>query len=264
VHVVVASQTLSNMPAMDRSTLSLLPMRVAFMCNEADADLVMGDSNREVRALSQQGEGIVNAARGEPSHNKPFRGVYVAPDERSALLGALEEKAPDRTPRVFDGDVLAERPPLPAPGSATAPEFALGEPFDLQPRATVKLRRGRGANLALLGGALDDEEYADASVDGAVQSCVADAVAEGLTVHVVDFVGDGEPFGDTLDLYSVCEALGASYTRASGLASVLETVGEELASRREAADYRRAGFLLVLNGLQRALDLVPADSYSDD
>lgn len=40
VHIVVASQTLSSMPAMDRQTLILLPQRVAFMCNEYDAEIV--------------------------------------------------------------------------------------------------------------------------------------------------------------------------------------------------------------------------------
>ena len=123
VHTVVASQTLSSMPAMDRGTLSLLPMRVAFMCNDTDADLVMGDSNREVKALSQQGEGIFNPSRGEPSHNKPFRGMYIAPDQRSGRLSALEEKAAKagfgRRPKVFDGDTLAERLDDPSRGSAT-------------------------------------------------------------------------------------------------------------------------------------------------
>lgn len=43
VHLVLSSQTLSDMPAMDRATLLLLPARVAFMSNESDTDIVMGD-----------------------------------------------------------------------------------------------------------------------------------------------------------------------------------------------------------------------------
>jgi S-DNA-T family DNA segregation ATPase FtsK/SpoIIIE len=266
VHVVVASQTLSSMPAMDRGTLSLLPMRVAFMCNEADADLVMGDTNREVKVLSQQGEGIFNPARGEASHNKQFRGIYVGPDERDVLLDALNEKAQasglDRRPRVFDGDTLAERPLAAPSGGPTRPVFSLGEPFNLDPSAGLTLRRGRGANVLLVG-AGDDDEQRDRAIDGALHSCLADAHADGLSVNVVDFIGELDADDGALDLMSLCQALGVQYRRASALNDVLAGVESEVDSRREAGDYGRAGHILVLHGLQRALDLAPDDPYAD-
>jgi hypothetical protein len=267
VHAVVASQTLSSMPAMDRGTLSLLPMRIAFMCNEADADLVMGDANREVRALSQQGEGILNASRGEPSHNKPFRGLYVPSEERAVLLQTMAAQAAalgfSRKPRVFDGDRLAERPNAPSPGTKTRPEFALGEPFTLEPWAGVRLRRGRGANLLLLGAADDDRANRDSAIDAACQSCIVEATVQGLVVQLVDFVGDFEPVGDALDLIGLSEALGASYRRGSALASVLADATREVTLRRQNEDYKAGAHLLVLNGLHRALDLAPDDPYAD-
>lgn len=265
VHAVVASQTLSMMPAMDRDTLSLLPMRVAFMCNEGDADLVMGHENREVKALAQQGEGIFNPTRGESSHNKPFRGTYIGPDERAALLVGLEEKAQRaafaRRPKVFDGDTLAERLEDPAPGSSTRPVFALGEPFNLQASAAITLRRGRGGNLLLVG-VTDDGESADRSVEGAVHSFLTDGAAEGVTIHVVDFIGDAEPDAEALDLMSLCRTIDAEYRRASGLREALVGMRQEIGLRREASDYSRGCQLLVLNGLQRALDLTPAIEYA--
>jgi len=261
VHLVVASQTLSSMPAMDRGTLSLLPIRVAFMCNELDADIVMGDLNRDVKALGRQGEGILNPARGEPSHNKPFRGTYVAPEARTALLREVRRKAEregvTRSPRVFDGDRLARRPPRPPEKGATRPTFALGEPFDLDEFAGITLRRGRGANVLLLG---SDGE--DCAVAAAVQSCVVDAVAGDMQVEVVDFVGGGDA-EDGIDLLELCEALPSRYRRGSGFAACLEEVQAEIAGRREADDYRRPGLLLVLNGLHRAFDLAPEDAFDE-
>ena len=266
VHVVVASQTLSDMPAMDRGTLSLLPMRVAFMCNEADADLVMGDTNREVKVLSQQGEGIYNPARGDASHNKPFRGIYIAPDERDGLLRALDEKArasaSDRRPRVFDGDRLAERPAVAPSGGPTRPAISLGEPFNLDPSTGLTLRRGRGANILLLGSA-DEEELRDDAIDGALHSCVVDARAAGISLGVVDFIGDLGDDDGPLDLMSLCLALEVPYRRASALPEVLAEIESEMDARREAADYARAGRILVLHGLQRALDVAPDDPYAD-
>jgi S-DNA-T family DNA segregation ATPase FtsK/SpoIIIE len=261
VHLVVASQTLSSMPAMDRGTLSLLPIRVAFMCNEFDADIVMGDLNRDVKALSQQGEGILNPARGEPSHNKPFRGIYIAPDARAALLTEVRRKAEaegvTRSPRVFDGDRIAGRPPRLPEKSATAPTFALGEPFDLDEFAGITLRRGRGSNVLLLGSHGEDCATAAAS-----QSCIADAVANGMEVQVVDFIGDtGAEEG--FDLLELCEALSLRYRRASGLSACLDELLAEIVARREADDYRRPGVLLVLNGVHRAFDLAPEDTFDE-
>jgi S-DNA-T family DNA segregation ATPase FtsK/SpoIIIE len=267
VHVVVSSQTLSSMPAMDRSTLSLLPMRIAFMCNESDADLVMGDANREVKALSQQGEGIFNPARGDPSHNKPFRGLYIPPDARNALLQAIEEKAsvvgPHHRPRVFDGDILAERPEERASGSPTRPVFAVGEPLTLEPWAGVTLRRGRSANLLLLGNSDNDGPAWDSSIDGAAQSCLTDAARQGLSVQVVDFIGDGDPGKDALDLMELCDMLALDYRRGSMLADVLADVSGVVETRRQSGEYKADGYLLLLNGLERALDLAPEDTYAE-
>jgi len=266
VHVVVSSQTLSSMPAMDRGTLSLLPMRVAFMCNESDADLVMGDTNREVKALSEQGEGILNPARGEHSRNKPFRGVYVPPDERDLLLREISVKAATlawrgRT-RVFDGDMLAERLDEPPQGSASRPAFALGEPFTLEPSVYVTLRRGRGSNLLLLGG--NDLADGDSAIEGATHSCLADAAAQGLVVTVVDFIGDADHDESALDLMAVCGALGVTYRRGSGLAGALADASAEVAFRHREGEYRADARMLLLNGLHRALDLAPLDPFSDD
>lgn len=92
VHTIVASQTLSSMPAMDRGTLSLLPMRVAFMCNDTDADLVMGDTNREVKVLSQQGEGIFNPSRGSPRATSHSVGPMSRPMNARACSRASRRK----------------------------------------------------------------------------------------------------------------------------------------------------------------------------
>lgn len=94
VHVVAASQTLSSMPALDRPTLQLLPQRVAFICNESDADLVMGDENKGTRLLTKPGQGLFNPARGVASDNKPFRGLFIPPRRaRTPTRGARRSGA---------------------------------------------------------------------------------------------------------------------------------------------------------------------------
>jgi S-DNA-T family DNA segregation ATPase FtsK/SpoIIIE len=265
VHIVLASQTLSGMPAMDRPTLLLLPQRVAFICNEYDAEIVMGEANKAPRFLSKIGEGLFNPARGEESRNQPFQGLYIPADQRAGLLQALSGKAAvdgwRRIPRVFDGDTVVARPRLgeilPSPRQPRGLEIALGEPFTLDDREGVTLRRTRGANLLLLG---DDDDLADPAIRGALHSAIAAACSAGAPVIVVDFIGDD--FAEHgLTVMDVAEALGAAYTRSRGADTALRGLCSEVARRVQAEDYRARTYVLILFGLQRALSFTPVDPF---
>lgn len=268
-HVVLASQTLAAMPAMDRPTLLLLPQRVAFMCNDYDAEIVMGDSNRAVRFLSRTGEGLFNPARGEESRNQPFQGLYIPVDERTTLIRALESKAAAagwrRRPRVFDGDSVAARPLSAggevATGRSRGLAVPLGEPFTLDESDGLVLRRTRGANVLLLGDS--DEDLADLAIRGALHSVIAAARTAGAQVAVVDFIGD-EDIEHGLTVLEVARALGASCTRSRGADAALRDLAREAARRVQSEDYHAPPAVLVLFGLQRALSFTPPDPYPAD
>lgn len=265
VHIVVASQTLSSMPAMDRQTLTLLPQRVAFMCNEYDSEIVMGDTNRAPRMLSKTGEGLFNPSRGDESKNQPFQGLYVAPDQRGLLLRELREKADSdgwtRRPRVFDGDAMVARPPL-AEVLRQRKRFTvpIGEPFTLADSESLVLSRTRGANVLLLGDR-DDDDTPDFALRGVLHSLLVAAESQGSTVTVVDFVGDEEIEGG-LTVMDVAKATGAQYVRSGQLDQVLRECASIVASRTTSADYKAPTQLMVLFGIQRALSLTPFDPYS--
>jgi hypothetical protein len=266
VHVVASSQTLSSMPALDRPTLQLLPQRVAFMCNETDADLVMGDMNRGTRLLTKQGQGLFNPARGEPSQNKPFQGLFIPPVERDQLLTKIYELAFqhgwNRKPRVFDGDAAAARLITErAESLSDRPVIPLGEPFTLQPSVSVTLRRSRGSNMALIGD-MDDDSITDLSVRGAVHSCIAAGRQSGAQVHVVDFIGD-ELAGTAATVADVTKAYGAGYYRGRDLFGIIGEVSDTVEKRLDNSEYSAQTHILVLFGLQRALSLRPADPYED-
>lgn len=260
VHIVVASQTLSSMPAMDRQTLILLPQRVAFMCNEYDAEIVMGDANRATRMLSKTGEGLFNPARGDESKNQPFQGLYVAPQQRADLLRALRRKADDagwsRAPRVFDGDAVVERPlerePL-KPGSRF--KVAVGEPFTLAANESVTLPRTRGANLLLVGDR-DDDEMPDLTVRNVLHSVLLAAQQQDASVTVIDFIGD-EAVGHGQSIFDVAGRTGAHYFRSAGLPGALRELAGVAATRTTEGLYRESTQILILFGIQRATSLDP-------
>ncbi|MGH3276548.1 MAG: FtsK/SpoIIIE domain-containing protein [Streptosporangiaceae bacterium] len=264
VHIVVASQTLSGMPAMDRPTLMLLPQRVAFMCNEYDAELVMGETNKAARFLSKIGEGLFNPSRGEESKNQPFQGLYIPADERAHLLRALSTKAAARNwtarPRVFDGDAWVPRTwstvDLPASKGFAIP---LGEPFSLADREAIVLRRTRGANVLLLGDI--DDDLGDPAIRGALHSFMVAARQQAVQVTVIDFIGD-EDDEHGLTVIEAAQALGAAYVRSRRSDSVLRGLAAEIGQRLQALDYKAPRQVVILFGLQRALSFSPHDPYA--
>lgn len=265
VHLVVASQTLSSMPAMDRPTLMLLPQRIAFTCTEYDAEIVMGSTNRAPLRLSKTGEGVFNPARGEESRNQLFQGLYIAPERRKELVSTLDTKALEigyqTRPRVFDGDAVVSRPSLNEPYDSTSRLFKIpvGEPFSLDPNASIILRRSRGSNILLTG---SEAGTNDRTLSGVLHSCLLAAHWASIPVALIDFAGDDED--SSAPLLDVAEALGARYVRSRGAGSVLSAAAEAVARRSEAADYKAPTQVLVVVGFERALSLKPIDPYADD
>ena len=264
VHLVVASQTLSSMPAMDRPTLTLLPQRVAFMCTEYDAEIVMGDTNKAVRLLTRTGEGLFNPARGEESRNQQFQGLYIPTDQRVELLAQMKALAADadwtREPIVYDGDELVTRPtPTAAPGRQRT-VIQIGQPYSLDATSSLVLSRARGSNLLILGD-VDDEDSPDPTARAAAHSVLIGAQSHGVQAAVVDFLGDEERDG-TASLMAVAQWTGARYARSRSLSTILAEFTREVAARSDAEDYRSDGRLLLLYGVQRAVELAPVDPYA--
>lgn len=278
VHLVLASQTLSGMPAMDRSTLTLLPARVAFACNEDDGDIVMGDKNPEVKFLTRAGEGLLNPDRGDPLHNIRFQGAYVSPDERDGIVRDLVAKAARtgwaRTPRVFDGDALADRSLVP-PGIFSTPsdrpnrlKFVVGEPLSLEAHLEVVLRRDLDNNVALIGRSNDEDGEPIAGLIGVLNSLLLAASHQVEEVHVVDLLNDeGVPAEGKnpgrLSLEQITTGLGLAFHKRRALAATIRSHASIVDERIVAEDYLSPTRVLVLYGLQRAADLDPED-YSED
>lgn len=271
VHLVLASQTLSSMPAMDRSTLMLLPMRVAFPCNESDAQIVLGDDNPDARFLERAGDGLLNPNRGNPTHNQRFRGVFIGADDRADLVQTLLSKAVaegyERRPKVFDGDALASRAGVDSRAFFAHDERPhrvrglIGESLSLDPQLPVVLRRDQEANLLIVA-PTDDDGLPAAGGVGVLHSLLLGASSQLDRVDLLDYLNDeGHP--GALDLTTLAEHLGVRYHRRQRAASVIREVADLVTDRVAHEDYKSPGTLLVLSGIGRATDLDP-DAYSLD
>ncbi len=165
IHVLLGSQTLGGAYSLARATLGQMVIRVALQCNEADAYLIMDDSNSAPRLLSRPGEGIYNDAAGAIEGNSPFQVVWLPDDERDRWLDKVHELAVqhhDRHPHpiVFEGNapadirenellekVLADQPAAPP----VAPRCWLGAPNSIKGPTEAVFQRQSGNHLLIVG-----------------------------------------------------------------------------------------------------------------
>jgi hypothetical protein len=165
IHVILGSQTLGGAYTVARTTLGQMVIRIALQCNEADAYLIMDDSNPAPRMLTRPGEGIYNDSAGALEANSPFQAVWLSDEERENYLDRVHQRAvqsgkPIATPLVYEGDApadvrdntafaqLLQSPPTMKPELA---HMWLGAPNSIKGPTEAVFRRQSGNNLLIVG-----------------------------------------------------------------------------------------------------------------
>ena len=165
IHVFLGSQTLGGAYTLARTTLGQMVIRIALQCNEADAALIMDDTNTAPRLLSRPGEGIYNDAAGAVEGNSPFQVVWLTDEERDANLVKISQFSKEhgfgaKRPIVFEGNMPADvrdnallaaalaNPPAKAPAD---PKCWLGMPNAIKGPTEAMFPRQSGRHLLLVG-----------------------------------------------------------------------------------------------------------------
>ena len=114
IHVLLGSQTLGGAYTLARATIGQMVIRIALMCNEADAYLIMDQDNPAPRLLTRPGEGIYNDAAGSYFEgNSPFQTVWLPEEVRDNFLARIRARADQSEkkypgPFVFEGNAAAD------------------------------------------------------------------------------------------------------------------------------------------------------------
>lgn len=165
IHVILGSQTLGGAYTVARTTLGQMVIRIALQCNEADAYLIMDDSNPAPRMLTRPGEGIYNDSAGAIEANSPFQTVWLSDEQRDSYLERVRQQAAQSgkivaAPIVYEGDAPADvrentafaqllrSPPTKKPELA---HMWLGAPNSIKGPTEAVFRRQSGNNLLIVG-----------------------------------------------------------------------------------------------------------------
>lgn len=256
VHLVLATQTISQGIDVPRDALREIPMRVALQCDEGASRLLLSDANPAAALLEHPGEALYNGSSGAPSANTPFQSTFVdvgaATDVSAQLAAKARAERTGHSPRIFNTRLRAPYPRSIMPAlRATPPSgqlaIPLGLPFGLGRPIAAKLSRAPGGNLLAV---------VPPEAGAAIAACgLAVALNPRVRVVILDFGGMSTALsascsrlmsGTTQPPGAVVRPLGRQQSDALGdLDGVVNT-------RQEASQFQAPPVLLLLLNLEQA------------
>ncbi|MEC7357650.1 MAG: FtsK/SpoIIIE domain-containing protein [Verrucomicrobiota bacterium] len=262
IHVVLGSQTLGGAYSLARATLGQMVIRIALMCNEADAYLIMDEGNPAPRLLTRPGEGIYNDSAGAIEGNSPFQTVWLSEQERNSHLdhiNALNESTGNQqgSPIVFEGNAPAdvtENRELAAllkesvPTSPSNPKIWLGAPNAIKGPTEVIFQRQSGNHLLLVG-QRDDAIMAIMSI--AIVSLSAQFSNDDISFIFIDSIPQGSNERDTIAKYinSISSKIDTNFDQDAS--ELIQSIGQEIKRRESSTNKNEPPVFIFINGLQK-------------
>ncbi|WP_281872284.1 FtsK/SpoIIIE domain-containing protein [Brachybacterium paraconglomeratum] len=269
IHVLLGSQSLSGMVAINRQALQMISTRILLPSSADDAALALGENSTAHRLLNTRGEGVMTNEPNSSDALIPFRVAYEPDADREARLEVLRERADNvgftRRPLVFSSDRVVSRDELRRSISGEhrgddAPVLTPGASVSLSPPPAISLSREPGRNLLAI---LRDGDEGDAAfTSGVVEDILTSSEnAEILLIPLMETKGFDAYLETLADVDRV-----RLMSRRSLPAALAELVALVERRQQDGSSPSDAASVLLLHGLHRARDLDPtaAQGFSFD
>ena len=292
IHVLLGSQTLGGAYTLARATIGQMVIRIALMCNEADAYLIMDQDNPAPRLLTRPGEGIYNDSAGSIEGNSPFQTVWLPEEVRDGYLAKIRARADKNQsqypgPFVFEGNAPADVKENPllnellnAPGFGRAdllvgqdarqrvptgtkvPATAriwLGAPNSIKGPTEAVFQKQSGSNLLVVG---QSEERSVTLLAIALVSLAAQYPKKSVRFILLDSSPPGFPQREFLQ--RVIKAVPHEIIQAnnSNLAEIMNGLAGDLKNRTSADPAGAPETFVLIHGLQNYKKLRQEDEFS--
>jgi hypothetical protein len=273
IHVLLGSQTLGGAYTLARATIGQMVIRIALMCNEADAYLIMDQDNPAPRLLSRPGEGIYNDSAGSIEGNSPFQTVWLPEEVRDGYLAKIRERADQGSkqypePFVFEGSAPADvrenivlRTQLQAK-SVKPPAQAriwLGAPNSIKGPTEAVFQRQSGSNLLIVG---QNEETALTLVSVALVSLAAQYPKGTARFLLLDSTPPGFPQREFLERVIQAIPHEIVQVKTGDLAETMGGLAKEMKNRSGDEPPEKAPeTYLLIHGLQNFKKLRMEDEF---
>lgn len=94
IHMILASQSYSNISGIDRSVFAQMAVRIVLKCSSTDANLLLDEGSNEIDQISTDdpGRAVYNSEAGNKKYNNHFRVAYIAPTQHRGMLKEVSDK----------------------------------------------------------------------------------------------------------------------------------------------------------------------------
>lgn len=168
IHIILASQTMSNIGGINYGVWGQVGVRIALKCPKSDAKFVLGSDNDAVDLLSADnpGQAIYNSDGGNVVANTVFRVAYIDQKEQDKYLEYISQHEPRFNypeTRVMLSNVEDNiYNPMQKFANGEKVSFAennliVGEPLKLVNSMKMTFKKKQGSNLLVIG---NDEDKA--------------------------------------------------------------------------------------------------------
>ncbi|MDB6022629.1 MAG: segregation ATPase, FtsK/SpoIIIE family [Pedosphaera sp.] len=273
IHVVLGSQTLGGAYTVARTTLGQMVIRIALMCNEADAYLIMDDSNPAPRLLTRPGEGIYNDMAGALEGNSPFQTVWLSDQVRDEYLDKVRTRAIQggiayAGPLVYEGDApadvrenhllqgLLEVEAIKQPAS---PRLWLGAPNSIKGPTEAVFHRQSGNNLLIVG---QRDEAALAMLSIGLVALAAQYPRDAAKFVLFDGTPPGSSQREFLEKLVAIIPHPVTLAKSGDLAEIMNGLAADMKQRAETEHGSSApATFLLFHGLQKHNKLRHEDDF---
>lgn len=166
VHLILASQSYSNITGIDRAVFDQMAVRIVLKCSKADANLLLDNGSSEIDQISidDPGRAVYNSEAGNKEYNSHFRVAYIDPSKHRGMLQEISNSTrefadPKQPTRILlsniednNYSIFNQFPNYNTAGYKTLGRLYIGEPLSVTNNMAVDFTRNEYSNLLMIGG----------------------------------------------------------------------------------------------------------------
>lgn len=163
VHLILASQSYSNITGIDRAVFDQMTVRIVLKCSKADANMLLDNGSSEIDQISidDPGRAVYNSEAGHKEYNSHFRVAYIEPKEHKKMLQEISERTSsyaDKPTRILLSNIEDNKYSIFNQFENYEPErcpvlgrLYIGESLSVTNNMNMDLVRADNSNLLLIG-----------------------------------------------------------------------------------------------------------------
>lgn len=165
VHLILASQSYSNITGIDRAVFDQMAVRIVLKCSKADANLLLDNGSSEIDQISidDPGRAVYNSEAGNKEYNSHFRVAYIDPRKHRGMLQDISDKTksfadPKQPTRILLSNIEDNKYSVfnqfrtySAANYKTPGRLYIGEPLSVTNNMAMDFERKEYSNLLMIG-----------------------------------------------------------------------------------------------------------------